>query len=175
MSLIKNTLYGLTLTLGLTGIALADEPPASTSTPAHAAWKDHFDPVHMASHHLEELKHRLEITDKQRDAWKTFSDSVMAQAKDMADLRHKMMHEQEKLTAPDRMHRMADAMALRARGMKTVADAAKTLYDQLSPKQQATFNEMAATNHRHMMHDMQRKDMDKGTEMPGSSASAATH
>lgn len=171
MSLIKSTLYGLTLSLGLAGIALADEPPASASAPTHAAWKDHFDPVRMASHHLEQLKHRLELTDTQQDAWKTFSDSVMAQAKDMAELRHKMMHEHETLTAPDRMHHMADAMALRARGMKTVADAAKTLYDQLSPKQQTTFNEMAEANRRHMMHNMQHKGMD----MPGSSTSATTH
>ena len=164
MSLIKNALYGLTFSLGLVTAAFADTQPATA--PSHAGWKDHFDPVRMAQHHLEKLKSRLGLTDNQHDAWKGFADSVMTQAKDMADVHRKMMQNHEQLTAPERMHQMADAMAIRANGMKTVAESAKTLYGQLSPQQQAVFNEMAGAHHRRMMHNMPHQNMNMPAGAP---------
>ena len=103
------------------------------------------DPVARAQKHLSELKAKLNLTADQQPAWKTFSEQVNEQAKNMVAMRDQMkdnFQSMPKKTAPERMAKMADLMKDRAQNMAKMADAVKTFYATLTAEQQATFDKM---------------------------------
>jgi protein CpxP len=104
-----------------------------------------MDPSARAHKHLSELSAKLNLTADQQPAWKTFSEQVNDQAKNMAAMRDQMKANAQsmpKLTAPERMAKMADLMKDRAQNMAKMADAVKTFYATLTAEQQATFDKM---------------------------------
>lgn len=104
-----------------------------------------WDPAARAQKRLGELNAKLNLTADQQPAWKTFSDHVNDQAKNMAAMRDQMKDRAQsmpKMTAPERMAKMADLMKDRAQNMATMADAVKTFYATLTTEQQATFDHM---------------------------------
>jgi len=104
-----------------------------------------MDPVARAEKHLGELKAKLNLTADQQPAWKTFSEQVNDQAKNMAAMRDQMKDNAQsmpKKTAPERMAKMAEWMKDRAQNMDKMAGAVKTFYATLTPEQQATFDTM---------------------------------
>lgn len=103
------------------------------------------DPVARAQKHLSELNAKLNLTADQQPAWKTFSEQVTDQAKNMAAMRDQMKDNAQsmpKKTAPERMAKMADWMKDRAQNMAKMVDAVKTFYATLTAEQQATFDKM---------------------------------
>jgi periplasmic protein CpxP/Spy len=103
------------------------------------------DPVARAQKHLSELNAKLNLTADQQPAWKTFSEQVNDQAKNMVAMRDQMkgnFQSMPKKTAPERMAKMADLMNDRAQNMARMADAVKTFYATLTAEQQATFDKM---------------------------------
>ena len=103
------------------------------------------DPVARAQKHLSELNAKLNLTADQQPAWKTFSDQVNDQAKNMVAMRDQMKDNAQtmsKKTAPERMAKMADWMKDRAQNMAKMADAVKTFYATLTAEQQAIFDKM---------------------------------
>lgn len=111
-----------------------------------------MDPVARAQKHLGELKAKLNLTTDQQSAWRTFSDQVNDQAKNMASMRDKMMDNAKPTakTAPEHMARMADMMKDGAQNMAKMAAAVKTFYDTLTPEQQAAFDKMHTRHMKHM-------------------------
>ena len=106
------------------------------------------DPVARAQKHLSELNAKLNLTADQQPAWKTFSDQVNDQAKNMVAMRDQMkdnFQSMPKKTAPERMAKMADLMKDRAQNMAKMADAVKTFYATLSPQQKIDFDKMHAS------------------------------
>ncbi len=104
-----------------------------------------MDPVARAHKNLSELNAKLNLTADQQPAWKTFSEQVNDQAKNMAAMREQMKGDAQsmpKKTAPERMAKMADLMKDRAQNMAKMADAVKAFYATLSAEQQATFDKM---------------------------------
>lgn len=103
-----------------------------------------MDPVARAQKHLSELNAKLNLTADQQPAWKTFSDQVNDQAKNMVAMRDQMKDNAQSMpkTAPERMAKMADLMKDRAQNMAKMADAVKTFYATLTAEQQATFDKM---------------------------------
>jgi hypothetical protein len=104
-----------------------------------------MDPSARAHKHLSELSAKLNLTADQQPAWKTFSEQVNDQAKNMAAMRDQMKANAQsmpKMTAPERMTKMADWMKDRSDNMAKMVDAVKTFYATLSAEQQATFDKM---------------------------------
>ena len=104
-----------------------------------------MDPTARTQKHLSELKAKLNLTADQQPAWQTFSEQVNDQAKNMAAMRDQMKANAQpmpKMTAPERMTKMADWMKDRAENMAKMADAVKTFYATLTAEQQATFDKM---------------------------------
>lgn len=104
-----------------------------------------MDPVARAQQHLIELNAKLNLTADQQPAWKTFSERVNDQAKNMVAIRDQMEDNDQSLpkkTAPERMAKMADFMKDRAQNMARMADAVKTFYATLTAEQQATFDKI---------------------------------
>ncbi len=103
-----------------------------------------MDPVARAQKHLGELSTTLKLTKEQQPAWKTFSDQVSDQAKNMKAMRDKMKDKAQMMqkTAPEHMAKMADMMKDRAENMAKMADAVKTFYATLTPEQQAAFDKL---------------------------------
>ncbi|MHB1332013.1 MAG: Spy/CpxP family protein refolding chaperone [Sulfuriferula sp.] len=112
------------------------------------------DPVATANKHLSELKTKLDITKDQEPAWKTFSDQVNAQAKNMASMHDRMKGNMQNMpmTAPDRMAMMAGMMKDRAQTMTAMAEAVKTFYAALTPEQKSTFDKMHMSHMKSMGH-----------------------
>ncbi|MHB1176672.1 MAG: Spy/CpxP family protein refolding chaperone [Sulfuriferula sp.] len=123
------------------------------------------DPVATANKHLSELKTKLGITKDQEPAWKTFSDQVNAQAKNMASMHDRMKGNMQNMpmTAPDRMAMMAGMMKDRAQTMATMAEAVKTLYAALTPEQKITFDKLHMSHMKSMGH-MKSMDHSKAME-----------
>ncbi len=184
MKTIKSALIVISASALSIGFALADPAsatPAPTNMPPVGHMNRHmaFDPVVMAQKHLARLKSTLKITPDQETVWQGFADKVNAQAKNMADIRANMRQSTSgtPMTAPERMSQMADSMKTRAQGMADVADAAKTLYDKLSPDQRSAFDTMAAHEakmHRNMPgHPMPHAPMNNApVTVPGNAATA---
>lgn len=103
-----------------------------------------WEPTRYAQQHLADLKAKLNLTQGQEAAWTSFSEQVMAQAKNMATFHDDMRKTMQNMpkTAPERMEMMASRMKDRADRMKTMADAVKTFYDTLTPEQKSTFDQM---------------------------------
>lgn len=104
-----------------------------------------MDPVARAQIHLSELNAKLNLTANQQPAWKTFSEQVNDQAKNMVAMRGQMEDNDQsmpKKTAPQRMVKMADLMKDQAQNMARMADVVKTFYATLTAEQQATFDKM---------------------------------
>lgn len=103
------------------------------------------DPAARAQKHLGELNAKLNLTADQQPAWKTFSDQVNDQAKNMVTMRDQMKDNAQsmpKKTAPERMAKMADLMKDQSRNMAKMADAVKAFYATLTAEQQVTFDKM---------------------------------
>lgn len=124
------------------------------------------DPVAAANQHLSELKTKLGINKDQEAAWKSFSDQVNSQAKNMASMHDRMKGNMQHMpmTAPDRMAMMADMMKDRAQTMAGMAEAVKTFYAVLTPEQKSTFDKMHMS-HMKSMGRMNMKSMDHSKAM----------
>lgn len=104
-----------------------------------------MDPVARAQKHLSELNAKLNLTANQQPAWKTFSEQVNDQAKNMVAMRGQMEDNDQsmpKKTAPQRMAKMTDLMKDQAQNMARMADVVKTFYATLTAEQRATFDKM---------------------------------
>ncbi len=111
-----------------------------------------MDHVAQAQKHLSELKDKLHLTKDQEPAWKTFSEQVLAQAKDMGSMPDGMKKDIQTMpqTAPERMAMMASVMKDRAQHMALMADTVKTFYNTLTPEQKMAFDKMHNSEMGHM-------------------------
>lgn len=111
-----------------------------------------MDHVAGAQKHLSELKGKLNLTKAQEPAWNTFSEQVLAQAKNMGSMPDGMKKDMQTMpqTAPERMAMMANAMKDRAQSMSTMADNVKTFYNTLTPEQKMAFDKMHNNEMAHM-------------------------
>jgi hypothetical protein len=153
MKLHNKLTLGLISSLFVVSLATAAGPCAKMSPNYHGMDCDGMgmmsgdmkrDPVTRANNHLSELSAKLNLTADQQPAWKTFSDQVKDQARNMAAMRDQMRDNAQPMpkTAPERMAKMADWMKVRAQNMAGMADAVKTFYATLSPQQKMDFDKM---------------------------------
>jgi Spy/CpxP family protein refolding chaperone len=153
MKLHNKLALGLISSLFVVSLATAAAPCAKMSPHYHGMDCDGMgmmsgdmkrDPVTRANSHLTELSAKLNLTADQQPAWKTFSDQVKNQARNMATMRDQMRDNAQSMpnNAPERMAKMADWMKVRAQNMAEMAGAVKTFYAVLSPQQKTDFDKM---------------------------------
>ena len=93
-----------------------------------------FDPAARAEQRLARLKAEIKPTAEQEPLWNAFAEKATAQAgKGMRAMLENARD--EKLTAPERMARMNEAMKERLAANEAVTDSFKRLYDHLTPEQ----------------------------------------
>ncbi|MCX8018687.1 MAG: Spy/CpxP family protein refolding chaperone, partial [Rhodocyclaceae bacterium] len=78
-----------------------------------------FDPAERAGRHLDFLKSQLKLTPEQEPLWQAYAEKVQAEA-GKARPAWRAQAAEEKLTAPERMAKMASLMEERLAAMKAV-------------------------------------------------------
>lgn len=150
---LKHLLIGTTMSVMAFG-ALATNDTASTDAkprPAHTSSGEHHKKMDPAKFKEKVAKRQAELHDKlklsaaQEPAWKAFIASTTPPARDQAKPAERA--KQEKLTAPQRMERQLQHMQQMQAHMGKRLDALKTFYGQLTPEQQAIFDEQTQRGH----------------------------
>ena len=105
--------------------------------------------------HLAALKDKLKLAPEQEAAWQSFAEA--GKPGQMAGMDRRTMREDfDKMNTPQRMDRMLELSDARRAHMQARAEAAKALYAQLTPEQQAVFDAEAMPKlgraHRHAHH-----------------------
>lgn len=98
-----------------------------------------------ASKHLQGLHKDLNLTSEQETQWRIFSNAVEQQAKRMNDAREDM--HRATLTVPERIDNAEKNWKIRDQGMQEVGQAAKALYEVLSPEQRKFMDRRGPWNH----------------------------
>lgn len=150
---LKHLLIGTTMSVMALG-AIASQGGTSNEAqprPAHTASGEHhkkMDPAKfkekMAKRQAD-LREKLNLSAAQEPAWNAFVASMTPAARDQA--RPAKPATQEKLTAPQRMERSLQHMEKMQAHMSKRLDALKTFYGQLTPEQQAIFDEQTQRKH----------------------------
>jgi periplasmic protein CpxP/Spy len=142
-SLRLGLLASLVLPLGLATASFAQPaPPPAPPAPAGDMQHHHHDPAQMRAHMADHLRTVLQLTASQDPALNAFLDAMHPPGGADMDRHHD--HDQDQhLTTPQRLDKMlAHFDAQRAR-MVAHAEAVKTFYAQLTPTQQAAFDDLA--------------------------------
>jgi Spy/CpxP family protein refolding chaperone len=109
-----------------------------------------FEPGEHIDGMLAYLKAELKITADQEQAWQKFADVVRdnmkARAEEWQSRREtsQQSHDGKVPTVNERIDRQLQSMEQRTDSLKKMAEAAKTLYAQLTPEQQARADQMTA-------------------------------
>lgn len=152
---LKHLLIGTTMSVMALG-AMANPSQAShDDKPRHAqqssgAHHKKMDPAKFKEKmekRQTELRQKLNLSAAQEPAWNAFVASMTPPARDKAQPAERA--KQEKLTAPQRMEKRLQHMKQAEAHMTKQLDALKTFYGQLTPQQQAVFDEETQRGHHH--------------------------
>lgn len=102
------------------------------------------DPVRLAEYRLELLHEDLRLTPEQQTAWKGFADKVLALAADLSRERGRIPATLQ-MNSMQRIDQSVDLARNRLTALEEIALAAKFLYGQLQPGQQAIADARLAT------------------------------
>jgi len=119
--------------------AASDDQPAGMERMQH--WAADREAVLEAK--LIGMKAGLKLTADQEKLWGPFESAVRDSAKMRMDAMQEMMEARdhgERMSPVDRLGAMADHLAKAAASLKTIADAAKPLYDSLDDSQKHSFS-----------------------------------
>ena len=126
--------------VGTLAFAQTPAPAAEGARPARPdmqqrqqRWAEH------RAQRLADLKTELKITPAQEGAWSAYTDSMQRPGPGDRAKRE----DWKSLTTPERIDRHQQRMAERQARMKQQGEATKAFYAQLSPEQQATFDQRA--------------------------------
>jgi protein CpxP len=153
-------LASLVLPLGLATASFAQPaPPPAPSAPADEMRHHHHDPAQMRAHMADHLRTVLQLTSAQDPALNAFLDSMQPPAGAGMDRHHD--HDQDQhLTTPQRLDKMLAHLDAQRTRMTAHVEAVKTFYAQLTPTQQAAFDDIAPMMMHHGDGDHQGQDGD---------------
>lgn len=129
--------------VALTGSALAIGANAASDSPPMAAGEARN---FLLDAHLAGMKAALRLTPEQESKWATFESAVRDAAKSFAEERRAMREERDETPNPiERMTMFSERLGRASAGLKTLADAAKPLYDSLDDAQKRHFGPLLVT------------------------------
>jgi hypothetical protein len=138
----------------LKAVAAAGEGPDEQHMHAMAA--DH---AFMLDAHLFGMKAALQLTSEQEKLWAPFESAVRDAAKArmeamraMHEKMHEAMHNGERPSPVERMTEMSEHLAKASAAMKSIADAAKPLFDSLDETQKHHFGPLLMSLREGPMH-----------------------
>ena len=103
-----------------------------------------MDPVAGAQHRLDALAKKLYLKPSQQGAWNTYTNAMLAHAKEHLQDRQKWMASRPagpaEMSTPEKMEMMANMMRANADKLSRAASETKTFYAVLSPEQQTIFD-----------------------------------
>jgi hypothetical protein len=146
----KSFLFAASLATGLTGVALAQTPPA---TPQPPPAREHGwgggDPVeHRQARRAERarlLHDVLEIRPDQETAWQAFQSAMTPP--NQPNLHGEDHAGEGHLTMPERLDRMSERMHRRETEFQRRAEAVRRFYAVLTPAQQRSFDALGELDH----------------------------
>lgn len=135
---------------GCDGPAAGDGRGAAMSEHGHwhgkgGAERAAFNPEARARRHLERLEGALALTAGQTPAWKAYAAAVEQQAARMGAL-HKARGDAPR-TLPERIDHAQEVAKAREAGLAEVGQAAKALYETLTPEQRALMDRKGRRMH----------------------------
>lgn len=139
MANLTKRLFATSLLAAVGTLAFAQTPPAAAQgTRPDLQQRQQRGAEHRAQR-LADLKAELKITSAQEGAWNAYTESMPRPGPGNRAQRE----DWKNLTTPERIDRHQQHMAEREARMKQHGDATKAFYAQLSPEQQATFDQRA--------------------------------
>jgi hypothetical protein len=156
----KKLLVVTLLSAALTGSAIVAGAEAASDNASQESGEMRN---YMLDAHLAGMKAALRLTPEQENKWGPFESAVRDVAKTFAAERRAMREEtRDEWPSPiGRMTMLSDRLAKVSAGLKTVADAAKPLYDSLDDMQKRHFGPLLATLR---PHELRRAGMEMGRE-----------
>jgi hypothetical protein len=122
----------------------------------HGMAEDH---AFMLDAHLAGMKAALKLTPEQEKLWAPFESAVRDAAKErmeamraMREKMHEEMHKGERPSPIERMTAISEHLAKASAEMKSIADAAKPLFDSLDETQKRHFGPLLMSLRDHPMH-----------------------
>ena len=120
--------------MGAGTIAIAQPGPGGCDGRGPAMMGAKFDPAARVDTRLTRPKADLKITAEQEPLWQAFAEKAKAEAgQGLQTMRDQAQN--QNLSAPDRMARMAELLKQRAAALESVNDSFKRLYGSLSDEQ----------------------------------------
>ena len=159
---LKHLLIGTTLGVMALGAIATEGKSSPDDKPRHAHQSStghhkKMDPAKFqekVAKRQADLREKLNLSAAQEPAWNAYIASVTPPARDKAQMAERA--KQEKLNAPQRMERSLQHLKQAEAHMTKRLDALKTFYAQLTPQQQATFDEQSQRRHHKRGHHHQR-------------------
>jgi hypothetical protein len=96
------------------------------------------DPAQRMEGRIAFIEAELAITDKQRPAWDAFAAAMREAAGGMAEMHARMTSVDAPPPLTERLALMEQAMTTRLAAIQAMRDEVETLYEQLTPEQRAT-------------------------------------
>jgi hypothetical protein len=143
------------------GAAMAEAQTKPTGSPATSEWHHGMGGAYSVQNCAESDAHlagmfayaeaRLKLTDAQKPAFKTLTDTIKAAHEPVSKLCTDLAAQPEPTTLPARLDRMQKAMDARSEAMHKALPAVSQFYATLTPDQQKVADEMMSHRHGHGM------------------------